>query len=231
MTKRIALEKMKTFLDEGDVLEDLEAGRKIVQNNFLYKFSSDSILLADFAKVKKSDKVVELCSGCGVISFLMHIRHNLNSIVGFESDPCLFALSQKTILQNNFKAPQFINADLKTAVKLLGKQSADVIVCNPPYFKLPSDISKLNKKFLTSKYESTATLEELLGTCSKLLRSQGKLFLSYTTSRLQELLFLAEKFALKCKTLKFIFQKDSSDLVLIHFVKEGKSGCKIQKNE
>lgn len=173
---------------------------------------------------------MELCSGCGVISFLLHLRHKPQSIVGFENDERLFALSEKTLSLNNLQNIKFINADLKISPDVLGAFGTDVVVCNPPYFKLPADTFKLNKKFLTSKYESTATLEEVLATSAKLLRPRGKLFLSHSTSRLQELLFLAEKHSLCCKNLKFIFQKNSSDLLLALFVKNGKAGCKIEKN-
>ena len=45
-------------------LEDLGVSNiKIYQKDGLYKFTSDSILLAKFSKVKKGDVVADFCSG------------------------------------------------------------------------------------------------------------------------------------------------------------------------
>lgn len=220
---------MKIKLNTGEVLEDLERDNlKIVQDNSLYKFSSDSVRLSDFAKIKKNDFVVELCSGCGVISVLVFAKYMPKKIVGFEADKCLFGLSQKTLQYNEIKSIEFINDDLKNASNILGYEKADVVICNPPYYVLPKDTSKINKKYLTSKYESSATLEDIIKASSQLLKNSGKLFLVYPSSRLQELLVETKKNNLECKELKFIFKNNIADLVLCKFVKRGLSGCEVK---
>lgn len=221
---------MKIELNENEVLEDLERDNlKIVQDNSMYKFSSDSVMLTDFASIKKTDFVVELCSGCGVISVLVFAKYIPKKIVGFEADKGLFDLSQKTIQYNEIKSIEFINDDLKNAPENIGTQKADVVICNPPYFVLPKDTSKINTKYLTSKYESSATLEDIIKASSQLLKVKGRLFLIYTAKRLQELLVFSNKYDLVCKELKFIFKKNVADLVLCKFVKRGFYGCEVKK--
>jgi len=220
---------MRIELKNGEVLEDLERDNlKIVQDASLYKFSSDSVLLSDFAKIKKNESVVELCSGSGVVSVLVFAKCHPGNILGFEVDKRLFDMSQKTLLYNEIKDIQFFNDNLKNAPKIVGLEKTDVVICNPPYYILPKDISKISEKFLTAKYESSATLSDILTASSQLLRFKGKLFLVYTASRLQELLFEAEKNNLVCKNLKFVFKKNKAELLLAKFVKKGLYGCEVE---
>ncbi|NCB48086.1 MAG: hypothetical protein EOM55_00425 [Clostridia bacterium] len=221
---------MKIELENDEILEDLQRDNlKIVQDNSLYKFSSDSVMLSDFACVKKSDFVVELCSGSGVISVLVYAKYAPKKIKGFEVDKHLFNLSLKTLRFNEINAIEFVNDDLKNAPKILGFEKADVVICNPPYFVFPKDTSKISKKNLTTKYESLATLEDIIKASSQLLKVKGKLYFIYTSKRIQELLVCAEKNNLICKELKFIFKENTSDLVLCKFVKRGLLGCEVKK--
>ena len=48
-------------LEKGERIEDLQCGGlKIIQNKDLYTFTSDSVLLANFVKLKKNDKALEI---------------------------------------------------------------------------------------------------------------------------------------------------------------------------
>lgn len=71
-------------------------GYKIIQDKLGYAFTSDSVLLANFAKLKRSDEVVELCSGSGVISVLAYAKCEPKSIVGVEIEKRLCDMANKT---------------------------------------------------------------------------------------------------------------------------------------
>ena len=59
-------------LKENERLDDLLFNdMHIIQNKNEYCFTSDAVLLANFAKAKKTDKVVDLCSGSGIVGILM----------------------------------------------------------------------------------------------------------------------------------------------------------------
>lgn len=56
-------------------LDDLQyKGLKIYQNKDLYCFTSDAVTLANFAKIKKGDKVCDFCSGSGIIAILLSAK-------------------------------------------------------------------------------------------------------------------------------------------------------------
>ncbi len=63
----------KKLIKQDEQLDDLERnGLMLIQNKNGYKFSTDSVLLSDFATIKKSGTFAELCSGSGVVSILFN---------------------------------------------------------------------------------------------------------------------------------------------------------------
>ena len=65
-------------------IEDLGNGIKIFQNDELYCFTSDAILLSKFARVKSGDVVADFCAGSGVVGFnLYNINPELIKSVTF----------------------------------------------------------------------------------------------------------------------------------------------------
>ena len=117
-------------------IEDLGLNNlKIYQDDELYTFTSDSILLAKFAKVKKGDIVADFCSGSGIVGFYLYGLNSslIDSVTLIEKQKPLYDLSVKSVEENNLKekfTPVNISIqDIKSAYA--GKFS--LIVCNPPY--------------------------------------------------------------------------------------------------
>ena len=92
-------------------LEDLGCnGLKILQDTNQYRFTSDSVLLANFFNAKKDDNVGELCSGSGVISILGTAKTNAKHFYCFEIQPQL-AETLKAIKDLGVKCGVVINPD------------------------------------------------------------------------------------------------------------------------
>ena len=83
------------FLNEGERLDDLQIkGLYIIQKTNGFCFGTDAVLLAGFASVKKGGRVMDLCTGTGIIPLLLSVNFsnnpisislfNLNSIAFFE---------------------------------------------------------------------------------------------------------------------------------------------------
>jgi tRNA1(Val) A37 N6-methylase TrmN6 len=63
---------MKVKINSNESLEDLQCnGLFILQEKDGYRFTSDAVALANFVKVKNNGRVVDLCSGSGVIGILI----------------------------------------------------------------------------------------------------------------------------------------------------------------
>ena len=53
-------------------LDDLENGYFIYQDTDAFCFGIDAVLLAHFGKLKNNDRVLDLCTGNGIVPLLMH---------------------------------------------------------------------------------------------------------------------------------------------------------------
>lgn len=220
------------YLKENEVLEDLQINNfYIIQNHKKYCFSVDSVLLSNFVKIKKNDFVVELCSGSGIISILLVAKYKIKQIIGFEIEKDLFDMSIRSKVYNKINNIQFINDDLINAKRYLRANQVDVIVCNPPYYVLPKDYSKISHKNLVSKYEVKTNITQILKTSNELLNEKGRLYLVYPFLRLQELLTIASSFNLIAKTLQFVYPKNKieSSVVLVELIKNANKGIKVLK--
>ena len=121
-----------------EVLNDILGykGLKLYQDPDYFCFSLDSVVLANYCKIRKRDaNIVEFCSGNGVVSIIMSRRTNSN-IVGIEIQKKLYDMANESLEYNNLTDRiTFINDDIKNFVKDKDNY-VDLIVCNPPYFRV-----------------------------------------------------------------------------------------------
>ena len=85
-------------------VEDLQCkGLKIMQDKSLYTFTSDSVVLANFIKVKRGERALEIGTGSGVISLLLTAKMNPKEIVAFEIQPGLASLAEENVKLNHIE--------------------------------------------------------------------------------------------------------------------------------
>ena len=225
---------MEEILKENEVLDDLQLNNlMIIQNKEKYRFTCDSVLLSDFAKVGSKDTVVEFCSGSGVISILINEKYHPKKIIGFEIQSDLCDMACRSLTYNKIENIYFVNKDLKLAVEEVGFGKTDVLVCNPPYYTLPKqDIENIKEKYRLTKYEVSTNLEEIFDSAEKILKFSGKFFMVHVPSRLQDIMTIATKHHFICKKVQFLYpndKKELSHLVLFLFTKCGNAGCNVIK--
>lgn len=223
------IENTEKMLKSGEILDDLQLNNLfIIQNRSKYCFSSDSVLLSNFARMGKKDFVVELCSGSGVVSILCNEKYHPKQVLGVEIDKDLWDMSTRSIKINGIKNVEFLNLDLNNILDKISAGSVDKIVCNPPYFPFPQNRSCINEKYLSTKYEGKTNISQVMTISSKLLKFGGKIFISFPAERVQILLSEATKNNLICKKLHCVCAKGKSPhLVLAEFSKGGGEGAKI----
>ena len=215
-------------------LEHFDNGISIYQNDNLYKFTQDAILLAKFCNIKHSDNVLELCAGSGVISFYAYSLSNFNHLYFNEIQPEMCDIIKENIAFNGFKRKSKIfNCNLKDLKLADFPKSLDVIICNPPYQKINAS-SKVNDRYeiAVAKHEIEATLEDIIIKSSELLKDKGRLYMVHLASRSTEIVSLCSKNKMEVKRMKFIFNGDKEAyLVLIEAVKNAQPGVRITKNK
>jgi len=215
-------------------LEHFDNGISIYQSDNYYKFTQDAIMLAKFCNIKHSDDVLELCAGSGVISFYAYSLNPFNHLYFNEIQKEMCEIIEENITFNGFKRrSKIFNCNLKELKSTDFKKSLDVIICNPPYFKIDNK-SKINDKYeiAVARHELEATLEDIMEKSSQLLKDKGRLYIVHLASRSAEICSLASKYHMEVKRMKFIFNGDKEAyLVLVEAIKNAKPGVRITKNK
>lgn len=212
-------------------IEDLQCnGLKIIQDDELYTFTSDSVILANFLKIKKKDLVVEIGGGSGVISILAQAKNNVNQIKIFEIQEKMQELCKKNIILNNLSDKlELICDDVKNFRKYVDIGQVDVVFSNPPYFKCTNFKQSLVKKL--AKEEVLLNIANLVKVSSQMLKFGGSFYCTFPAERSVELVTLCEKHHLAVKELLFTENgKGEVKLVVLKAVKGGKNGVKIYPN-
>ncbi len=213
--------------------EDLGIGGiKVYQDDSLYTFTSDSVLLAKFANVKKGEDVADFCAGSGIVGFYLYGLNSekIKNITFFEVQNSMYELCLKSIDENGLgEKARAINTKLQDVDKSYN-ESFSLIVCNPPYMKVNHGQQKEKESIAICTSEVLLSLDELCLSISKCLKFGGRVNLVHRADRLVEVISSLKKYNIEPKRLQFVSAKDKEPyLFLLEGVKGGKSGLKILK--
>ena len=205
---------------------------KIYQNSNFFSFSLDSVILANYSDVRLRDKkIVDFCTGNGVVPMILSRRTNSN-IIGVEVQDKLCELANKSIEYNGLTDRiEIICNDVKEySNKHLNE--FDLVLCNPPYFKVEEN-SKFNDSYekKIARHEVLINLDEICECAKKVLKDNGKFCIVHRSDRLMDVLEAFKNNKIEPKRIKFVYdniEKDST-LVLVEGQKCGKVGLKVDK--
>jgi tRNA1(Val) A37 N6-methylase TrmN6 len=204
-------------------------GLKIYQYDDRFKFSLDSILLAEFVELKPSIKtIVDFCSGNAPVPMILSTKTRAK-IYGFEIQKDIFELGQMSIIENKLDNQiEFINSNIKNVLDYLLPESVEVVTCNPPYFKFTKDSSLINDDYAkaVARHEIEMNMEDIMISAKYLLKNKGFLYLVHRCDRLEEIFHCLVKYNFSVKKMQFIYTHNDKEaiMVLIKATKNGKMG-------
>lgn len=206
------------------------------QNRYIYqyedgfKFSLDSILLAEYIKVPKNGIVLDMCTGNAPIPLILSTKYS-NIIHCFEIQSNIAELAIESVKENNLESSiNVYNDDVKNISNYFPSEYFDVISCNPPYFK--NNIINYNKNDYLSiaRHEILITLEDIFKIASNYLKQNGYFYLVHRVDRLDDIIIFGNKYKIPVKEIQLIATKDDNVpcILLVKCLKNGKSGIKIK---
>ena len=221
----------EVVLDEHEVVEDMQIENlKIVQDARLYRFTSDSVLLSKFARVRDGDRVADFCAGSGIVAFHLYAlqkneRKGL-SFTLFEMQQSLCALAEKTVKINGLDNFLVENVKLQEIPEAYREQFS-LIVCNPPYERGGFDNESYEKA--VCRKEITLNLQEIAAAAKKCLKYGGRLAMVHRADRLAEVCYTLHDYGLEVKRLAFVTGRAGAKpyLVLVEAVKGGKPATEL----
>ena len=200
---------------------------KIIQDGQSFAFSLDTLLLAYWAKeaIKNRSKVVELCSGNAAASLYM-AAFNKAHYDDVELQEDMVSKARRSVELNDMQDRITVyQGNVKDAGSFLRKDSYDVVVVNPPYFKAPAG-HKLNpdRSKAIARHELEINLEEIIAVSAGLLKMKGKMFMVHRPERLGEIINYGFKHDLAVKTVQPFVSRRGQDanLVIVEAVRSGK---------
>ncbi|OJH17002.1 SAM-dependent methyltransferase [Bacillus obstructivus] len=204
---------------------------RIIQSPSVFSFSLDAVLLARFAYLPiQKGRVIDLCSGNGVIPLLISNRTKAN-IIGVEIQERLYDMAVRSISYNHLENQiNMIHGDIKEMPEKLGKGKFDVVTCNSPYFVTPPKSEKnINEHLAIARHEILCTLEDAIQVSSKLLRQGGKAAFVHRPGRLLDILMLMRKYRIEPKRLRFVYPRygKEANTILVEGIKDGSKDLKV----
>ena len=221
---------MEVKLKDTERIDDLQLkGLKVIQDKNGFCFGIDAVLLANFAKVKKRAKVVDLGTGTGIIPVLIAGKSEAEKIVGVEIQEEVWEMANRTVKLNDLQERvEIVKGDIKTIDKQLEVHGYHVVTSNPPYMHM-NGIQNPNDKKAISRHEVLCDLEDVIRAASRLVMPRGKFFMIHRPTRLIDIVTIGRKYRLEPKIMRFIHPRadKAPNLLLVEFTKGGKPDLKI----
>ena len=204
---------------------------KIIQDNEMFNFSLDSVLLPNFVTInKKITSILDIGTGNAPIPLILSTKTEAK-IIGVELQREIFKQAKQSVEINNLEDRiEIINSDIKEIYQDFETESFDVITCNPPFFEV-SENSNLNKnEYKTiARHEIHLNLDDILMIAKKLLKNNGVIALVHRPERLVQIIETMKKYNIEPKKIRFVYPKKNkaANILLIEGKKNGNSGLKI----
>jgi tRNA1(Val) A37 N6-methylase TrmN6 len=213
----------------GERIDCFMDGRlKLIQSKDGYRFSIDAILLAEFVTIRQGDVVVDLGTGCGVIPLILLLTKLVGYAFGLEIQEELAGQAARNVLLNGFDDKmRVVLGDIKNPP--IAEESADVVICNPPYRQVKSGRINPDPRRAIARHEIMASIDDILRAARSVLRKKGRLALIYSSARLADILARMRRFNLEPKKIQIIYPdlNSGAKLVLVEAILGGRPGLKI----
>jgi len=204
-------------LSDDETLDTFYDGKlQVIQKKKGYRFSIDAVLLSQFVKIRKDERVIDLGTGCGILPLLLSQVTKARSFVGVEIQGGLAECAKKNVLLNHLEDRiSILRQDFRELRNTLPPGSFDVVLSNPPYRKYRSGRINPSVEKAIARHEMRGTLEELISVVSYLLPAKGRCYFIFPAMRTVDLLLALRSRKLEPKRLQFVHSRLGEDAKFI----------------
>ncbi|WP_242945612.1 tRNA1(Val) (adenine(37)-N6)-methyltransferase [Clostridium thermobutyricum] len=195
----------------------------LIQKKDGFKFGVDAVLLSHFANVKKKHRVIDLCTGTGIIPFLLEGKYSPKDILGIEIQGEFVDMANRSAALNTTHNISFISEDLKNLKALKNIDKADVITVNPPYKLNNAGIVNPSDKLAIARHEIMCNLENVIEASRILLKDNGRIYMVHRPERLADIITLMRKYKIEPKRIQMVHPKlgKAPNIVLVEGQRDG----------
>lgn len=215
-----------TWNREDETLEDLQLARlKLLQKKQGFRYGMDTVLLADFARIRPEDRVADFGSGSGVLPLLLMGRDKGAFFETFEILPEMAEMAGRTMEMNGVADRIRIHVlDAGDAWKELPGCGIDAVVCNPPYGRPGAVLKNPNERLATARHQEPETLKRFLTSAYRILKGRGTISLTYPAEHMLDLMDRMRECHLEPKRFRLVypFADRPAKLVMVEGVKDAR---------
>ena len=193
-----------------------------------FPLSTDSMVLADFVRLGRNARVLDLGSGCGTLGLLLCARDPGCRVTGVELTETAHRAALHNIAVNSLgDRLSSLCADLRQMPPEIQPGSFSCCVSNPPYFSG----GEASRKTPLARREDCCSPGALFRAASRALRFGGDFFLVHRPEKLAQLCREASCAGLEPKTLCLVRHQSDKPIamILLRCRKGGKPGLTIEE--
>lgn len=213
-------------------LDDLQLnGYEIIQHPGKFCFGMDAVLLSNFARVKKSERALDLGTGTGIIPILLTAKTEGEHFVGLEIQEESADMARRSVIHNHLEDKiDIVTGDIKEAAGIFGPVSFDVITTNPPYMIGQHGIANVSDAKAIARHEVLCTLDDILRESAKMLKPKGRFYMVHRPFRLAEIMSKMVAAGIEPKRMRLVhpFADKEPNMVLIEGLRGGNSRMTVE---
>lgn len=208
--------------------EFLNGHLTLIQSKSGYRFSIDALLLSEFATVRSDDILLDLGTGCGIIPLLILKQKKIRYALGLEIQGELADQAGRNIILNGFSQKMaVIRGDIRQSP--FSPMCVDIVICNPPYRKKDDGRINPDPQRAVARHEILATINDILETARRVLKSKGRLALIYPSKKMADIMIRMRGFELEPKRMRLVYpdMESESKLVMVEAALGGRPGLEV----
>ena len=221
------------LLKENERIDSLQRnGYSIIQDSTRFCFGMDAVLLTEFVRLKKGDKVIDLCTGTGVIPILLCAKSEAAHFCAVEIQKESADMAKRSVELNELEEKiDVLCEDLNNLKGVFDNASFDAVTVNPPYMIPGKALVNPDESKAIARHEIKCTLRDVLSESSRLLKNGGKFFMVHKPERLDEIIVTMKDLKIEPKRLRIVYPKIDSkpNMILIEGAKCANAGMIIEK--
>ena len=213
-------------LKDNERIDDLQIkGYKLIQNREGFCFGMDAVLLSDYARIRKGSRVMDLCSGTGIIPVLLAAKYEPAGIVGMEIQADYVEMAGRSVRMNGLQ--EIIRMEEGNVCQVpdnYPSNSFDFVTCNPPYMTGNHGLSNKNRNMALARHEILCTLDDVVSAAAWLLKAGGHFVMVHRPFRLAEIIACLKAHKLEPKRMRLVYPyvDKEPNMVLIDSAKGGR---------
>ena len=143
-----------------------------------FRVSTDSMVLADFCRIKSGSRVLDLGCGCGTLGLLLLGADGTLHVSGIEIQEAAACQAQENAEENGFSDHlHIVCGDLRQTHAQIAPGSFDCVLSNPPYYPPGSGYLHAQDSLCAARSEICCPFDALCAAAARALRWGGRFFL------------------------------------------------------